>query len=112
MKKITEKEEKEMYDIIEEALLSLCNEKPNNPVEYLSKKMLTLIHDNSEFFKKRIVCISKGNTVEEVNVNLENFSFGNANKKFSESYKVLNPIGMGSHGSAYEVQDADRKSVV
>ena len=42
----SESDEQEIYKVISEALLSLCEEKPNDPVDYLSRKMLELIGDD------------------------------------------------------------------
>ena len=42
----SESDEHEIYRVISEALLSLCEEKPNDPVDYLSRKMLELIGDD------------------------------------------------------------------
>ena len=39
-------EEEKIYDVISKALLSLCEEKPNDPVDFLSRKMLELIGEN------------------------------------------------------------------
>jgi calcium-dependent protein kinase len=110
MKKITEKEEKEMYDIIEGALLALCVEKPTNPVDFLSKKMLELVGDHSEMFRKRNASLHRSMNSDEVNVH---FNFDKIQstkyKKFNESYRVLNAIGMGTHGSSYVVQETNNE---
>lgn len=53
MSKIDEKEENEMYKIISDALFSLCENKPKNPIKYLSAKMLELIGDNPDSLKIR-----------------------------------------------------------
>jgi hypothetical protein len=42
-KKISIDEENKMYQIINDALFSLCEEKPNNPVDFLARKMIELI---------------------------------------------------------------------
>ena len=43
---IDEKEEQEIYKVISDALLTLCEQKPNDPVDFLSRKMLELIGDD------------------------------------------------------------------
>lgn len=58
MKKISELEENEMYKIINDALFSLCEEKPNNPVEFLSKSMLCLIGEDPNHLGVRKKVIS------------------------------------------------------
>ena len=51
----TQEETQKIFEVIEQALLSLCREKPNDPVDYLSRKMLELIGDdpNSAIRKKQ-----------------------------------------------------------
>ena len=53
MKKISEKEEKQMFKIINEALLKLCRDKPHNPVDYLSRCMLDVIGQKTELLRKK-----------------------------------------------------------
>ena len=42
----SETEEQEIYRVISDALLCLCEQKPNDPVDFLSRKMLELIGDD------------------------------------------------------------------
>jgi hypothetical protein len=55
-KKISTEEENEMYQIINDALFALCEEKPNNPIDYLARKMTELIglDPNSITIKKKV----------------------------------------------------------
>ena len=47
-------EEEKIYDVISKALLSLCEQKPNDPVDFLSRKMLELIgEDPSKAIRKK-----------------------------------------------------------
>jgi hypothetical protein len=41
-RQISNDEENEMYHIINDALFALCEEKPNNPIDYLARKMIDL----------------------------------------------------------------------
>ena len=45
--------EEEIYNVISEALLQLCEQKPNAPVDFLSRKMLELIGDNPDEFERK-----------------------------------------------------------
>jgi hypothetical protein len=42
MKKISVEEENEMYRILSEAIYSLCENKPQNAIEHLAKKLLEI----------------------------------------------------------------------
>ena len=43
---ISNSEEEKIYQIISDSLLSLCGEKPNNPINFLSQKMSDLNGDD------------------------------------------------------------------
>ena len=49
LKKITENEENDIYLVISKALESLCQEKPNDAIDFLSKKMLEIIGDDPKW---------------------------------------------------------------
>jgi len=48
-RKITESEENEIYAVISKALQALCQEKPNDSIDFLSKKMLEIIGDDPKW---------------------------------------------------------------
>ena len=48
-KKITEGEENEIYSVISKALEALCQEKPNDSINFLSKKMLEILGDDPKW---------------------------------------------------------------
>ena len=56
LKKITENEENDIYLVISKALESLCQEKPNDATDFLSKKMLEIIGDDPKWniVKKKV----------------------------------------------------------
>ncbi len=56
-KKIIESEENEIYSVISKALFSLCQEKPNDAIDFLSKKMLEIIGDDPKWSnnKKKVI---------------------------------------------------------
>lgn len=43
---ISEDESNKIYNVIRDALLALCQEKPNDPVDFLSRKMLEIIGED------------------------------------------------------------------
>jgi calcium-dependent protein kinase len=105
MKKITEKEENLMYQIINEALLGLCREKPNNPVDFLSKHMLELVGLEGELYRRK----KKLSIIEETHLashadKVTQFSRPLA-RKFHDNYKVISKLGVGSHGESSIVED-------
>ena len=54
----SETEEQEIYRVISDALLCLCEQKPNDPVDFLSRKMLELIGDDpSTAIRKKEITI-------------------------------------------------------
>lgn len=58
-KKITENEENEIYLVISKALQALCQEKPNDAIDFLSKKMLEIIGDDPKWNnqKKKVLLL-------------------------------------------------------
>jgi hypothetical protein len=57
VREISSEEENKMYQIINDALFALCEEKPNNPIDYLARKMLELsgIDPHSISNKKKVI---------------------------------------------------------
>jgi calcium-dependent protein kinase len=89
----TETEEQEIYKVISEALLSLCEEKPNDPVDYLSRKMLELIGDDPNSVVRKL---SEEDNNEKVNENIiitpEKIALNNLSKNFFEYYNIIKLI--------------------
>lgn len=52
-KKITDSEENEIYLVISKALHALCQEKPNDAIDYLAKKMLEIIGDDPKWSNQK-----------------------------------------------------------
>ena len=93
----TQEETQKIYEVIEEALLSLCREKPNDPVDFLSRKMLQLIgEDPSSAIRKKTTLIEGG-----INDNLilspEKIAIQNLKKDFYQSYKIVEEISMNNY---------------
>lgn len=106
MKKISETEENEMYKIINQALFCLCEEKPNNPVEFLSKKMLKILGDNPESLhaKKRLITninTKQNNQSDEMLIDAEKLNMNSKMVKFSNLYKIIRKIGQSGHSITY-----------
>ncbi len=56
VRKISTEEENKMYKMINDSLFALCEEKPNNPIDYLSRKMMELagLDPSSLTIKKKV----------------------------------------------------------
>ena len=89
----TESEEQEIYKVISEALLSLCEEKPNDPVDYLSRKMLELIGDDPNGVVRKL---SEEDHDDKINENIiitpEKLALNNLSKNFFEFYSIIKLI--------------------
>ena len=90
----SESDEQEIYKVISEALLSLCEEKPNDPVDYLSRKMLELIGDDPKnaVSKKEEEEINDKKINENIIITAEKLILNNLHKNFSEFYSIIDLI--------------------
>ena len=90
----SESDEQEIYKVISEALLSLCEEKPNDPVDYLSRKMLELIGDDPKnaVRKKEEEEINDKKINENIIITGEKLILNNLHKNFSEFYSIIDLI--------------------
>ena len=90
----SESDEQEIYKVISEALLSLCEEKPNDPVDYLSRKMLELIGDDPKnaVRKKEEEEINDKKINENIIITAEKLILNNLHKNFSEFYSIIDLI--------------------
>ena len=91
----SETEEQEIYRVISEALLSLCEEKPNDPVDYLSRKMLELIGDdpqNAVRAKEEKEDSYEQKVNENIIITAEKLALNNIHKNFYEFYNIIELI--------------------
>ena len=86
--------EEEIYNVISEALLQLCEQKPNAPVDFLSRKMLELIGDNPELFERKKTDLIEENKKgeKEVIVSAEKLAIDNLYKNFDDLYRIIDKI--------------------
>ena len=98
---IDEKEEQEIYKVISDALLTLCEQKPNDPVDFLSRKMLELIGDdpsNAVRAKDLEVDEHELNKVNEnIIISAEKVAIAGLNKKFDEYYRIVEQISTNTY---------------
>ena len=76
----TQEETQKIYEVIEEALLSLCQEKPNDPVDYLSRKMLQLIGEDPTSAIRKKNTIIEGNVTENIVLSPDKIAIQNLKK--------------------------------
>ena len=94
---VTQEETQKIYKIIEEALLSLCQEKPNDPVDYLSRKMLQLIGEDPTVAIRKKNTIIEGNVTENIILSPDKIAIQNLKKDFYENYKILEQISINNY---------------
>ena len=88
----SESDEHEIYRVISEALLSLCEEKPNDPVDYLSRKMLELIGDDPKNAVRKKDEEEEKKVNENIIISPEKFVLNNLHKNFNEFYNIIDLI--------------------
>ena len=93
----TQEETQKIYEVIEEALLSLCQEKPNDPVDYLSRKMLQLIGDDPTSAIRKKNTTIEGNVTENIVLSPDKIAIQNLKKDFYENYKILEQISINNY---------------
>lgn len=93
----TQEETQKIYEVIEEALLSLCQEKPNDPVDYLSRKMLQLIGDDPTSAIRKKNTLIEGNVTENIVLSPDKIAIQNLKKDFYENYKILEQISINNY---------------
>ena len=94
---LPQKEEQEIYEVIKNALFSLCEEKPNDPVDFLSRKMLELIGED----KNNAVRTKEAQIEEKTNDNIvitpDKLAFQNLKKDFYENYKIIEEVSVNNY---------------
>jgi len=104
MRKISDEEENEIYNIIKTALYSLCEAKPKDPVEYLARKMLNLVEDqnsNPSIFRESILERKQTIGTDNLVMKVQNVVMETLAEPFLEKYKILEKI----RGEVYLAQD-------
>ena len=89
-------EEEKIYDVISKALLSLCEEKPNDPVDFLSRKMLELIGEKPSLRSVSTIREDKPPTDNAV-ISLDKVAIQNLNKDFYENYKIIGELSINNY---------------
>ena len=93
----TQEETQKIYEVIEEALLSLCQEKPNDPVDYLSRKMLELIGDDPNSAIRKKTTLIEGEVKDNIVLSAEKIAIQNLKKDFYQNYKIIEEISLNNY---------------
>ena len=90
-------EEKEIYNVISQALLSLCGQKPNDPVDFLSRKMLELIGEDPSKAIRKKEDIIEDKLTENVLISPDKIAIQNLKKNFFDNYKIIEEISINNY---------------
>ena len=91
------KEEEKIYDVISKALLSLCEQKPNDPVDFLSRKMLELIGEDPSKFIRTKESLIEDKITDNVIISPDKIAIQNLKKDFYENYKIKEEISINNY---------------
>ena len=93
----TQEETQKIYEVIEEALLSLCREKPNDPVDFLSRKMLQLIGDDPNSAIRKKTTLIEGSVTDNIILSPDKIAIQNLKKDFYQNYRIIEEISMNNY---------------
>ena len=93
----TQEETQKIFEVIEQALLSLCREKPNDPVDYLSRKMLELIGDDPNSAIRKKTTLIEGEVKDNIVLSAEKIAIQNLKKDFYQNYKIIEEISLNNY---------------
>ena len=93
----TQEETQKIFEVIEQALLSLCREKPNDPVDYLSRKMLELIGDDPNSAIRKKTTLIEGEVKDNIVLSAEKIAIQNLKKDFYQNYKIVEEISLNNY---------------
>ena len=94
---VSQEETQKIYEVIEQALLSLCQEKPNDPVDYLSRKMLQLISEDSTNAIRKKTTLIEGEVTDNIIVSPDKIAIQNLKKDFYQNYRIIEEISMNNY---------------
>ena len=86
---ISEDESNKIYNVIRDALLALCQEKPNDPVDFLSRKMLEIIGENPNSMIRGVTKSINTKINDDIIISPEKLAIQNLKKSFYENYKLF-----------------------
>lgn len=91
----SKEEDEKMYKIISDALLDLCENKPNDPIDYLSRKLFELIGDNPE---KQMRAVNKRASTKRMSISRgdlfskSELAVNNLHNDYENDYELGNNI--------------------
>ena len=93
----SQSEEEKIYDVISKALLSLCEQKPNDPVDFLSRKMLELINEDPTKAIRKKETIIEDKLNENILISPDQLAIQNLKKDFFSNYKIIEEISNNNY---------------
>ena len=127
MRKVSDEEENLVYDIIQQSLFNLCDQKPEEPIDFLSKFLLEFSEENNQTPNKTtklsskksvfLIFISQGiNTKQDEKLIIskieDKVKLSRNQRKFKDYFKTIQKIGYGSYGSVFLAQDIKNPSKI
>lgn len=94
---ISEDESNKIYNVIRDALLALCQEKPNDPVDFLSRKMLEIIGEDPNSMIRGVTKAISAKVNDDIIISPEKLAIQNLKKGFYENYKLLEEISINNY---------------
>lgn len=94
---ISEDESNKIYNVIRDALLALCQEKPNDPVDFLSRKMLEIIGEDPNSMIRGVTKAINTKINDDIIISPEKLAIQNLKKSFYENYKLLEEISINNY---------------
>ena len=112
MEKLNFKEEDELfYNIISEALLSLCHQKPDDPIEFLANQLMKISNQDVESLKfpkieiDTVESLTRKKANNTVKLSTEKIFLSEIKKSFYEKFVLLEKIGDGTQGTVFKCRD-------
>ena len=90
-------EEEKIYDVISKALLSLCEQKPNDPVDFLSRKMLELIGEDSSLAIRTKESVIEDKLTDNALIRADKIAIQNLKKDFYDHYQIIEEISVNNY---------------
>ena len=90
-------EEEKIYDVISKALLSLCEQKPNDPVDFLSRKMLELIGVDSSNAVRTKESVIEDKLTDNAIITADKIAIQNLKKDFYQNYQIIEEISVNNY---------------
>lgn len=90
---LSETDEKEIYRVIHDSLVALCEQKPNDPVDFLVRTMLEIIGEDSEaFFRDKTQGLETNKVIKEVIIKADKIAEKQLTENFYDFYQIVEEL--------------------